>query len=273
MGIGRAVTAAAIGIAGAGLLTACDWATQSYSDSDDVAQSFTSVRFANDAGGVTIRAGDEASVKREIHYGDEKPGATFRVKDGVLQLDPCDKRNCWIDYEITVPAGTTVTGQLDSGDADISGVAEATVRSSAGGVTVKDVAGPVKVEASSGDVTLADVGGSVVAKVDSGSIQADNVRGDLTLEVSSGDVQARGIGGATKVDADSGSVEVALTAAQNVRVDADSGDVDVTVPAGSYAVSTSSDSGDVTSDIDNDAAGEHRLDLHADSGSITVSRA
>ena len=275
MGIGRAAAAVAIGIVGTGLLTACDWgaATESFSDSDDLAQPVTSVRFANDSGAVTIRTGDTASVKREVHYGDEKPGTTFRVKDGVLQLDSCDKRNCWIDYDVTVPEGTTVTGQLDSGAANISGVAEATVRSSSGQVTVEDVAGAVKVEADSGEVTLADIGGSVVAKADSGSIQADNVRGDVTLEASSGEVQARGIGGATKVDAQSGSVLVALTTAQNVRVDAQSGDVDVTVPAGSYAVSTSTDSGDVTSDIDNDAAGEHRLDLHTDRGSITVSRA
>jgi hypothetical protein len=275
MGIGRAVAAAAIGITGVGLLTACDWelATESYSDSEDIAQEVTSVRFANDSGGVTIRTGDQTSVKREVHYGDEKPGTTFKVKDGVLQLDSCDKRNCWIDYEVTVPEGTTVAGQLDSGNADISGVAEATVRASSGEVTVRDVAGPVTVEASSGEVTLADIGGTVVAKAESGSVQADNVRGDLTLEVSSGEVEARGIGGATKVEAASGNVVVELTTARNVRVDAQSGNVDLTVPAGSYAVSTSTDSGDVDSEIEDDASGDHRLDLHTDSGNITVSRA
>ncbi len=275
MGIGRAVVAAAIGIAGVGLLTACGWdlATESYKDSDSVAQSFTSVRFANDSGGVTIRTGDHASVEREVHYSDEKPGQTSHVEDGVLTLDSCGKRNCWIDYEVTVPEGTTVTGQLDSGTADISGVAAATVRASSGEVTVKDVAGAVKVEASSGSITLAGIGGSVVAKAESGSIQADDVRGDLVLAASSGSVEARGIGGTTKVDSSSGSVAVELAAARDVRVDAKSGNVEVTVPAGSYAVSTSTGSGDVDSEIDDDATGDHRLDLHTNSGNITVSRA
>jgi DUF4097 and DUF4098 domain-containing protein YvlB len=276
MGIGRAVAAATIGITGLGLLGACGWnvATESYSDSNGVGDAFTSLRFANDSGSVTIRTGDTTTVKREVHYGDDKPGEhTFRVKDGVLELDSCDKRNCWIDYEVTVPADTKVSGQVDSGSADISGVAEVNVRASSGEVAVKDVAGAVNVEANSGSVELANIGGAVVAKADSGSVQANDVRGDLTLEASSGSVEAHGIGGATQVNASSGSVVVELTAAQDVRVHAESGNVEVAVPQGSYQVETSTDSGDVDSDVDDDPAGDHQLDLHTDSGDITVSQA
>ena len=57
MGIGRAVAAAAIGITGIGLLAACGWNTRTYTDGNDVEQSFSSVRFANDSGDVTIRTG------------------------------------------------------------------------------------------------------------------------------------------------------------------------------------------------------------------------
>lgn len=188
-----------------------DIATRSYSDSADVERSFSSVRFANDAGDVTIRTGDTASVRREVHHGDEKPEAdTFRVRDGVLELDPCGRRDCWIDYEVTVPAGTTVTGQLDSGTADLSGVAAVTVRASSGEVTVNDVAGDVVVQ---------------------------------------------------------------LTEPRDVRVDADSGDVELTVPPAAYRVVTSTDSGNIDSEVDDDSSGEHRLDLHTDSGNITVTQA
>jgi len=275
MGIGRAVAAAAIGIIGLGTLAACDWvATESYSDSNGVGQPFTSVRFANDSGSITIRGGDTATVRREVHYRDEKPSEdTFRVRDGVLQVDSCDRPDCWIDYEITVPEGTTVTGQLDSGAANISGVADVNMRSSSGKVEISDVEGEVNVEASSGSVSLSDIGGAVVAKAESGSVRADDVRGDLTLQASSGSVEARGIGGATQIESESGKVVVELTVAEDVRVDADSGSVEVAVPDGSYQVSTSSDSGNVSSEIDNDAAGDHKLDLHTDSGSIDVTRA
>ncbi len=275
MGIARAVAAAAIGITGLGLLAACDWhiATESYSDSNEVAGAFTSVGFGTDSGNVTIRSGDTASVRREVHYNDEKPSDhTFRVKRGVLELDSCDKRNCWIDYEVTVPAGTKVSGQLDSGSADISGVAEVNVRASSGKVSVRDVAGAVNVEADSGSVELSGIGGAAVVKADSGRITAENVRGDVTLQASSGSVEARGVGGAADVDASSGNVVVELTTAADVRVHAESGNVDVTVPQGAYRVKTSTDSGNVDSDIDDDASGDHQLDLHTDSGNITVTR-
>jgi DUF4097 and DUF4098 domain-containing protein YvlB len=238
MGIGRVAAAAATGIIGLGLLVGCgDWNTDSYSDADGVGQSFSSVRFTNDSGDVTIRTGDKAEVRRTVHYRDDKPGDTFRVKDGVLELDSCDKHNCRIDYEVTVPAGTRVSGELDSGTVDISGVAEANVRASSGEVNVKDVAGAVNIEADSGSMTLEKIGGPVVAK------------------------------------ADSGNVEVELANAADVRVGADSGNIDVTVPDGSYKVSTSTDSGNVDSDIDDDPAGEHVIDLHADSGNVRVSAA
>jgi DUF4097 and DUF4098 domain-containing protein YvlB len=275
MGISRAVAAAAIGITGLGLLTACDWdvAKETFSDSEDIGPSFASVRFANDSGNVTIRAGEEASVRREVHYSDEKPGKTYTVRDGVLQLNSCDKPNCWIEYEVTVPAETTVSGQLDSGAANISGVAEVNVRADSGNLDIKDVAGEVNVESDSGSVGIADVGGSVVAKVDSGNFDADRIEGDFTLEASSGAVEARGIGGAAQVESSSGNVVVELTKAADVQVNASSGAVEVTVPQGDYKVVTSADSGNVDSDVANDPSGDHRLDLHTDSGNITVTQA
>jgi DUF4097 and DUF4098 domain-containing protein YvlB len=271
MGISRAVSTAAIGITGLGLLTACDWDTANQTFS--IGQSFASVRFANDSGDVTIRAGEEPSIKRTVHYRDEKPGKTYRVRDGVLQLDTCDKPDCWIEYEVTVPAETTVSGQLDSGTADISGVAEANVRASSGEINVKDVAGTVNVEASSGEVTLADIGGPVVAKVESGNLDVNGVGGDLTLEASSGEVEAHGVDGAAQIRSESGNVVVELTKVADVRVDASSGQVDVTVPQGDYRVDTSTDGGNVDSDVVDDPSGQHRLDLHTDSGNITIAQA
>ena len=192
------------------------------------------------------------------------------MKNGVLELDSCGRENCWIDYEVTVPAGTSVSGRLDSGTADISGVSEVNMSASSGEVTVKDVSGAVNVEAHSGSVTLDGIGGAVVAKADSGSIEADHVDGDLTLEASSGSVEARGIGGTAAVDASSGNVVVELTNPADVHVKAESGNVDVVVPDGAYKVTTSADSGNVTSDVDDDPAGDHRIDLRTDSGNIRV---
>lgn len=276
MGIGRAVAVAAIGITGVGLLGACGWnfATDSYSDTNSVGEPVESVRFASDAGNVTIRTGDSVSVRREVHYNDEKAAErTARVRDGVLTLDSCGKRGCWIDYEVTVPAGTTVDGGLESGSADISGVAKVNLRSESGEVSVRDVAGAVNVESQSGTVTVAGVDGAVVVSAESGNVTTDDVRGDVTLHVSSGNVEAYGLGGKADVESDSGQVVVELTTAADVRVQAESGNVEVTVPDGAYRVATSADSGNVDSEIDDDPAGGHRIDLRTDSGNISVSRA
>lgn len=274
MGIGRAAAAATIAIAGLGLLSACDWVTsERFTDSDRVGERFTSVRFANDAGNVTIRTGGSTTVRREVHHNDEKPGDTFRVKNGVLELDPCPVRGCRINYEVVVPAGTTVTGEVDAGDVDISGLAEANVRASSGNVTMRDVSGAVNVEASSGSVTLADIGGAVVAKASSGTVRAERVRGGAILQASSGEVEARGIAGATEIESSSGNVVVNLTTANDVRVHAGSGNVEVSVPQAAYRVRLTAGSGDVDSDVDDDASGEHQLDLQTNSGNITVTRA
>lgn len=276
MGMRRATAAVAVGLAGAGLLAGCGWsiASSSYTDDQAIGETVTSVRFANDSGNMTIRVGDETTVHRTVHHGGDKPGeGTVRVRNEVLHLDPCGEPDCWIDYEVTVPAGTAVSGQLDSGTATVSGVAEVNVRASSGEVTVEDVAGAVNIESASGSVNLIDIGGAVVAKAESGNVHAEDVRGDVTLQAASGNVEARGIGGAAQVETSSGTVVVELTAVRDVRVTAASGNVDVTVPDGAYRVTTGTDSGDVDSDVTDDTAGHHHLDLHTDSGNITVTRA
>lgn len=276
MGIGRVVAATALGIAGLSVLSACGLAfgDETYSDSNGVGEEFTSVRFTSDAGNITIRTGDTATVERDVHYDGEKPGEdTFRVRDGVLELDSCPVRSCWIDYEVTVPAGTKVSGQADSGNITLNGVADANVLASSGDVIVKDVAGAVNVEASSGNVDLSGIGGSVVAKAESGDVTANDVSGEVTLDASSGDVRALGIGGAAQVDSASGNVVVELTAAQDVRVEAQSGNVEVTVPEAAYKVRLSSGDGHLDSEVEDDRAGTHQLDLRTDSGDIMVKQA
>lgn len=275
MGIARVVTATALGIAGLGALSACGLAfsDETYSDANGVGEEFASVRFTSDAGNITIHTGDTAAVEREVHYHDEKPGDTFRVRDGVLELDSCPVRNCWIDYEVTVPAGTKVSGQADSGNITLTGVADANVLASSGDVIVEDVPGAVNIEASSGNVDLSGIGGAVVAKAESGNVTANDVRGEVTLNASSGDVLARGIGGAAQVDSASGNVVVELTAARDVRVAAESGNVEVTVPEAAYRVRLDSGDGHLDSEVRDDRTGTHQLDLRTDSGNITVTQA
>jgi hypothetical protein len=264
--------AAAMG-AGLLLLGACGWDITTKEDTDDsrVDQRVTSVRVGNDSGSVKIRTGSETSVHRVVHYDERRPESTHRVEDGdVLVLNPCPERNCWIDYEVTVPAGTRVLGQVDSGNVELDGVASVNLKASSGNVTVRGVSGQVTVEANSGSVRLSDIGDVVTVRADSGGVTIDKARAAITVQAQSGNVEAHGVGGAADVESESGNVSVQLTAAQNVRARASSGGITVTVPRDSYKVQTNADSGDVTNDVANDANGAHQLDLTTDSGDIVI---
>lgn len=252
MGTRQAVLGTAVA-AGLLILGGCGVFEQNReTDMEEYGEAITSLQFDVDSGDLTVTTGDQASVKRTIHYGDELPGETVRVEDGAMVLSSCEVRNCSIDYEVVVPEGTLVNGQLSSGTADLGGVGE------------------VNLQADSGDVTLRDVRGAVNLTVSSGTIDVDGVDGTATLAAESGDVTARNIDGATQVDVQSGTVSVSLTKPESVRVRAESGDIDVAVPQGSYAVTARTDSGDVSNNLGESTSGTYQIDVHADSGNITI---
>jgi hypothetical protein len=239
MGIRRLVTGMTI-VGGGLLLTACgleDRYRTTASEHETVHQDISEVRFTNDSGDVKITVGDRVEVRTQVHYADDTPpGKTYRVAGDVLVLEQCEKRNCWVDYEVTVPEDVAVTGHLDSGAAEVTGVRSANVASESGDVTIRDVAGEVNVSAQSGDLDLSGIGGAVVA------------------------------------EASSGNVTIRTTAARNVSASADSGNIELTVPAGDYRVRAEADSGSVTDEV-GDAGSGPTLDLRADSGDVTIRRA
>jgi hypothetical protein len=238
MGIRHVVAGLAVVSCGL-LVTACGWEAGGtrFSDDESIGQTITEVRFDNDSGDVKISVGDATSVHREVKYSTDKPGKTSRVDDGdTLVLEACRTRNCWVTYDVVVPAGTKVNGHIDSGDVEVAGVASANVQSESGNLTVRDVAGKVNATAESGTVDLSGIGGAVVA------------------------------------GAESGGVTVGLTTAQDVSVSTESGDIEVSVPGADYRVDASSDSGTVDNGLDGDNTGGHKLELRADSGNVTVTQ-
>lgn len=275
MGMARAVAAAGVLGAGALLLSACGITLQNhqYEDHAPVPQQFSKVQ-VNGADDVKIRIGATATMHRTVHYAENDPGKnTWRVDNGTLVLQGCNHADCSIDYDVVVPAGTTVTGETGSGDIDVDGIAQLNFQTHSGDSIIRNVKGAVNIGANSGEVTVSDIAGAVNISADSGDVTVSNVSGALSAKASSGTVQATGIGGKVEVQADSGDVTVGLTAVQNVTARAGSGNVTVTVPNGRYQVRTDAGSGDVQSDVTNDATAQNVLDLQADSGDITVKHA
>jgi len=233
MGIKHVVAGITAGVAGLAL-AGCGWMdTTAFEDQETVGETITEVSFSNDSGNITINIGDTVEVRRAGRYGDEKPGSTHLVKDSTLVIEACPVRNCTIDYELTVPAGTKVSGHVDSGNIEITGVATANV------------------EAESGDITVRDVAGEVNASVQSGSVDLD------------------GIGGAVVAGAESGDVTVGLDTARSVSVETQSGNIEVTVPSGKYHVSASTESGSLDNDLVDDPSGLP-IEASAQSGDVTI---
>jgi hypothetical protein len=110
---------------------------------------------------------------------------------------------------------------------------------------------PVSGETSNGAISVSRVG-VVDVRTDNGTITVDGATGQVTVRSSNGEIG------------------ITLDTPQDVQAEANNGAITVTVPDGSYQVSAQTDNGSTDIGITHDPAGEHRLDLTTDNGSITV---
>ena len=109
-----------------------------------------------------------------------------------IQIDYVEVKNVAVDYEITVPADTTVQTKSGSGDQVVEGTESA-----------------VDLTTGSGDVRLRDIKGNVQLHTGSGDVEADQLSGRLDAEAGSGDIRISGLsGGAVRVHTGSGDIEI-----------------------------------------------------------------
>ncbi|MGW5051064.1 DUF4097 family beta strand repeat-containing protein [Actinokineospora sp. NPDC004072] len=259
----------AVGVAGA-LLTGCGLATREFSESADLGPGIRSVRLAQDAGDVTIRVGAAASVRRTVHYLNDKPGATHRVEGDALILQGCEQNHCWIDYEVVVPEGYRLAGDVASGDVALEKAESVDLRMASGDVTARGVSGAVSVETNSGRVELSDVGENASVEVQSGDVDLRGVAGDASVRSSSGAISLTGVRGKVDVEATSGDVAIGVATPVDIRARATSGSVEVTVPQGRYRLQLDVGSGELDCPLRNDPAATTALDLSTNSGDVTV---
>ncbi|HEX5404919.1 MAG TPA: DUF4097 family beta strand repeat-containing protein [Pseudonocardiaceae bacterium] len=188
--------------------------SRQFTDTNTVPQSIDRVNIDNDAGDVTISVGaGPTTVRRIVRYSDNRPDATTSVAGSVLDLRSCG-HNCFVDYQVQVPVGTSVTGSVASGDVTLTGVADVDVRS---------VSGDVRVDGATGDVH---------AKSVSGTVDVNGAKGDLSATTVSGDID----------------VDTPANSSYRVITSTLSGDVHVTTPndpTGAHTLKASTLSGDV----------------------------
>src|ERR1035441_562623 len=157
------------------------------------------------SGDVTVRAGSGGSVfiRGKIHVGDHwlmggreadvhqiEQNPPIRQDGNRIHIEYVNMRNISVDYEISVPADTTIRTRSGSGDQIIEGTH-----------------GNVDTQTGSGDLKLA------------------NLTGELQLQTGSGNIRARQISGAVKGGTGSGDVEIEEVASGNVDTQTGTGDL------------------------------------------------
>lgn len=213
-----AIGGVALIVAGAGIALGWNWWPNSAraEASADVTQPVSVVQVDNDSGDVHVRIEDTAttSVRQTFHYRGDPPGDTFTVDGGRLRLSGCG-RDCTVDYDIVVPRGTTVNGEVRSGDLTVYGAASVDLRTSSGDIEVRDVTGPVTTNAKSGDIEV-----------------WSSVPQDVRAETASGDIRVVVPADRYRVGGDTKSGDRHIDVAQD--------------PAAQHALDLSTLSGDVT---------------------------
>lgn len=222
-----------IGVA-VGIATGWAWSAEATVDAE-VSERITAVELDNDSGNVIVRADDvtRTQIKQRFDYRFSQPDNAFEVDDGTLKLKDCGWW-CSVDYEVIVPLDTEVSGEMDSGNLTLIGLASANVKADSGDIKLEDIAGPV------------------------------------TLDIDSGNVEGTGLGGDLTVNADSGTLDLTFVEPVNVKADVDSGDVELTLPDVEYQVDVDIDSGTDDIQVDQGTGADHVLEFVIDSGDLTV---
>jgi Toastrack DUF4097 len=221
------------------------------------------------SGDIIVRSGASGSVsiRAEIYVGDHwlfgdrhtdvsdiEQHPPLRQDGNSIHVDYVNARNISVNYEITVPADTTIRTHSGSGDQIIEGThGNVDLQSGSGDMKLAHLTGEIRLQTGSGDVRAREISGPMRGGTGSGNIELEETAaGDIDLHTGSGNITARGIQGAFRADTGSGDItgEGMQAGAWNIRTG--SGNVHVHLPANAAFdadISTSSGSINVNAPI------------------------
>ncbi|MEI9980596.1 MAG: DUF4097 family beta strand repeat-containing protein [Edaphobacter sp.] len=143
-------------------------------------------------------------------------------------------RNISIDYDITLPASSSINAGTGSGDINIENVgATVKAQTGSGSVTANGIPGAATLGTGSGDIVLHQTGpGDVKAETGSGSIRLEGLSGALKASTGSGDIEAGGQPTSDwRLSTGSGSVRLIVGNAHfNFDAETGSGSINVSQP-------------------------------------------
>jgi Putative adhesin len=217
------------------------------------------------SGDVTVRAGSGGSVfiRGKIHVGDSwlmggrqadvqqiEQNPPIRQEGNTIHVDYVNVRNVSVDYEISVPAETTVRTHSGSGDQIIEGTrGNVEAQTGSGDVKLANLTGELQLQTGSGNIRARHVSGAVKGGTGSGDVEIEEAAaGDIDLHTGSGNITARGVQGGFRGETGSGDVTAEGTQTGSWEIHTGSGNVHVRLPGNAAFdadISTSSGSVDV----------------------------
>jgi hypothetical protein len=237
------------------------------------------------SGDITVRAGSSGSVfiRGKIFVSDRwlmgrrqgdvdaiQQHPPLRQDGNSIHIDYVSERDVSVDYEITVPADTTLRTRSGSGDQIVEGLhGNSDLQSGSGDMKLANLEGEVRLQTGSGNVRAHQIAGAIRGGAGSGDIEVEETgQGDIDLHTGSGNVTARGIQGAFHAEAGSGDItaEGAQSGAWEVRTG--SGNVHVHLPSNAAFdanISTSSGTVDIDAPVEMTVQGrvqESRKSIH-----------
>jgi hypothetical protein len=222
------------------------------------------------SGDVTVRAGASGSVQihgkiyvndhwlvgrrqDDVHAIEQNP--PIRQEGNSIHIDYVNVHDISVDYEITVPADTTIRTHSGSGDQMIEGThGNLDVETGSGDVKLTNLVGEVQLHTGSGDVRAHEISGAVRGGTGSGDVELEEAgAGDVDLHTGSGNITVRGVQGAFHGEAGSGDVTVEGTQSGTWEIHTGSGNVRARLQANAaFDADISTNSGTV--DVDDPIA-------------------
>jgi hypothetical protein len=221
------------------------------------------------SGDITVRSGPAGSVSirgkiyvndhwlfgnRHADVSDIQQNPPLRQDGNSIRIDYVNERDISIDYEITVPADTSIRAHSGSGNETIEGTrGSADLQSGSGDLRLSQVTGELRIQTGSGNVRARDISGPVHGGAGSGDIEIEETgTGDIDLHTGSGNITARGVQGSLRLEAGSGDVTAEGKQAGGWEIHTGSGNIHVRLPADAAFdanISTSSGTLDVDAPI------------------------
>lgn len=218
------------------------------------------------SGDVTIRTGVAGNIviSGKIHVEDRwlsggrkdtvaqlEKNPPVQQNGSTVKIDYVPFHEISIDYDITVPAGTTVRAESGSGNLTAEGLqAGFEGRTGSGDVRLERIAGMTHVQSGSGNITGRSLAGPFDVNASSGDIRIEQTAaGDAKAHTGSGNVEIQGADGGVRAETGSGNVHVEGKPTASWYVKTGSGNAELRLPndAG-FDLDVSTGSGTITLD-------------------------